>query len=770
MRVHVFAVTFALVSTPLFAQSQAPVVTAEDYARAERFLSRSTFPLVVGGTVRLAWISDDRAWYRATTADGSAFWLIDATNGSQRPAFDHAQLASALSAVADTTYDGTALPFTQIEFPSERELVFQVRQAQYVCDLDEYRCASPPASRVPPDRNVVMAPDSTRAAFIREHNLWVRDVATGVETQLTTDGIEDFGYATDNAGWTKSGRPVLVWSPDSKKIATFQHDARGVGDMYLVTTEIGHPELEAWKYPLPEDSVIFRISRVIIHVDARRVVRLQMPPDQHRSTICDHVRCGGTWADIDWAEDGSAVAFVSTSRDHKDEYVRIADAENGEVRDVFEEHVASFFESGYNAVNWRWLPKSNEFIWYSQRDNWGHLYLYDATTGELKHQVTSGDWNVLQLRRIDEEHRTLYFTGAGREPGDPYFQYFYRIGMDGSGLTLLTPDSANHSVRLSPNGAHMVDNYSTPTIPATAVLRDTDRGRVIAELSRADASQLVASGWQAPFPFTVKARDGKTDLYGLMYRPTNFDPSRKYPVINYIYPGPQSGSVGSRSFRPSRGDKQALAELGFIVVEVDAMGTPMRSKSYHAAYYGDMGDNGLPDQITMIEQLAARYPYMDLDHVGIYGHSGGGFAAADAIMRYPDFYHVAVSQAGNHDNRLYEDDWGEKWQGLLEEYEDGTTNYDNQANQLLAENLEGKLLIAHGTMDSNVPPYNTLAVVDALIAANKDFDLILFPNRRHGFGNEPYMMRRRWDYFVRHLLGAEPPVEYEFGQQRMLVP
>jgi dipeptidyl aminopeptidase/acylaminoacyl peptidase len=228
--------------------------------------------------------------------------------------------------------------------------------------------------------------------------------------------------------------------------------------------------------------------------------------------------------------------------------------------------------------------------------------------------------------------------------------------------------------------------------------------------------------------------------------------------------------VGSRSFRPSRGDKQALAELGFIVVEVDAMGTPMRSKSFHAAYYGNMGDNGLPDQMAMITQLAERYPYMDLGHVGIYGHSGGGFASADAIMRYPDFYHVAVSQAGNHDNRLYEDDWGEKWQGLLEEYEDGTTNYDNQANQLLADNLKGKLLIAHGTMDSNVPPYNTLAVVDALIAANKDFDLILFPNRRHGFGNEPYMMRRRWDYFVRHLLGVEPPAEYEFGQQRTLVP
>ncbi|MEE8135097.1 MAG: DPP IV N-terminal domain-containing protein, partial [Gemmatimonadales bacterium] len=478
MRAHVATIVFALVSTPLFAQSQPPVVTAEDYARAEQFLGRSTSPLVIGGTIRLTWISDDRAWYRATSAEGSEFRLIDAATGSQGPVFDHARLADALSAVADTTYDGRALPFTQIEFPSDSELAFQIRQTQWVCDLDEYRCASPPASRVPPDRNVVLSPDGTRAAFIREHNLWVREVTTGDETQLTTDGIEDFGYATDNAGWTKSGRPVLVWSPDSRKIATFQHDARGVGDMYLVTTEIGHPELEAWKYPLPEDSVIFRISRVIIDVDAGRMVRLQLAPDQHRSTICDHIRCGGTWADIDWAEDGSAVAFVSTSRDHKDEYVRIADAETGAVRDVFEEHVETFFESGYNTVNWHWLPKSNEFIWYSQRDNWGHLYLYDATTGEVKHQITSGDWNVLQLRRIDEENRTLFFTGAGREPGDPYFQYFYLIGMDGRGLTLLAPNSANHSVRLSPTGTYMVDSYSTPTIPAVTVLRDTDRGHV----------------------------------------------------------------------------------------------------------------------------------------------------------------------------------------------------------------------------------------------------------------------------------------------------
>ncbi|MGH7575556.1 MAG: alpha/beta hydrolase family protein, partial [Longimicrobiales bacterium] len=279
-------------------------------------------------------------------------------------------------------------------------------------------------------------------------------------------------------------------------------------------------------------------------------------------------------------------------------------------------------------------------------------------------------------------------------------------------------------------------------------------------------SGLLATGWTPPIAFTVEARDDSTDLYGLMYRPTDFDSTRTYPVINYLYPGPQSGSVGSRSFSPARGDKRALAELGFIVVEVDAMGTPSRSKSFHDAYYGNMGDNGLPDQIAMIRQLGERHPWLDLDRVGIYGHSGGGYAAADAILRYPDFYKVAVSQAGNHDNRNYEDDWGERYQGLLVENPDSTTNYDNQANQLLAENLRGKLLLAHGTMDNNVPPYNTLVLVDELIRHNKDFDLILFPNRRHGFGNEPYMTRRRWDYFVGHLMGAKPPEDYEIVEDR----
>jgi dipeptidyl aminopeptidase/acylaminoacyl peptidase len=305
-----------------------------------------------------------------------------------------------------------------------------------------------------------------------------------------------------------------------------------------------------------------------------------------------------------------------------------------------------------------------------------------------------------------------------------------------------------------------VDVWSTPDTPPTAVVRDTAGAEVMA-LEKADISKLLATGWQPPQRITVKARDGVTDLHGLLFRPTNFDASKKYPIINHIYPGPQTGSVGGRQFAPSRADTQALAELGFVVVEIDGMGTPWRSKRFHEKYYGDMGDNTLPDQVAGMKELASRFPWIDLDRAGIYGHSGGGYATAGAMFRYPDFFKVGVSQAGNHDNRNYEDDWGEKWQGLLENQAGGKSNYDNQANQLVAHQLKGKLLLAHGTMDRNVPVSNTLLVVNELIKANKDFDLILFPNRGHGFGNEPYMMRRRWDYFVTHLMGAVPPAGFE---------
>ena len=761
--------------------AQQHALTADDYARAEKFMNYNTAPLALRTGARPTWIADDRFWYRVATENGNEFILVDPTRGTRGPAFDQAKLAAALSAASGAKYEAFNLPFQQIDFSADgKSISFFVEGRPWTCDAQGNQCNPAPdgaGNRAEGQRGgrrggggfganaMATSPDGKRIAFVRDYNLWIRDAATGKETQLTTDGVKDFGYATNNAGWTKSDSPVLAWAPDSKKIATFRHDGRGVGEMYLVDTRTGHPNLQAWKYPLPGDEKIFMIERVIIDVDGNentaRVIRLKIPPDPHRSSLCDHIVCGGVWADVQWSADSAQLAFVSTSRDHKEEKLRVADAATGTVRDVLEEKVATFFESGIGRVNWRFLPASNEVIWFSERDNWGQLYLYDLQTGRLKHQITTGEGNVAQLLRVDEQNRLLYFLGVGKEKGrDPYFRHLYRISFDGKNLKLLSPEDGDHDIALSPSGRFFTDSFSKPDLPPITNLKDAD-GKLILTIEKADISRLTATGWKPPQPITVKARDGSTDLYGLMYKPTNFDPNKKYPIINHIYPGPQTGSVGGRSFSAGRGDAQALAELGFIVVEIDGMGTPWRSKKFHEAWYGNMGDNTLPDQVTGMKQLAARYPWIDIDRAGIYGHSGGGNATAAAMFSYPDFFKVGVAQAGNHDNREYEDDWAEKWQGLLTRNQDSTTNYDNQANQNIAKNLKGKLLLAHGTLDNNVPPYSTLLVVNELIKANKDFDLILFPNRPHGFGNEPYMVRRRWDYFVRHLLGAEPPREFE---------
>lgn len=753
------------------------VLTAADYAHAEKFMPYNTNPLVYGAD-RVTWLSGDHFWLRSTSPEGSEYVIVDAATGERKPAFDHAALAAALSKATGGHYDPKHLPARSLGFSDDGQAFsFVIRGNRWECTLQNYECSEKEAvsgmgfgqqneslsARIAFEHNESLSPDGQKAVFIRDYNLWVRDIPSDKETQLTTDGVKDFGYATDNAGWTYSDRPIVLWSPDSKKIATYQQDQRGDGEMYVVHTQVGHPKLEEWKYPLPGDPVVTTIQRVVIDLDGPRVVRFQMPPDQHRSTLCDDVACKpGEWSDVQWSPDSTHVAFVSTSRDHRHEQLRVADAATGEVRDVLKEDVSTFYESGNGMVDWRYLPASNEVIWFSERDNWGQLYLYDLQSGQLKSQITTGEGNVTQVLRVDEKNRVIYFLGVGKEKGrDPYFIHFYRIGFDGSNLKLLTPENANHDVTLSPSGRYFVDSYSTPDTPPVTVLRDAD-GKLIATVEKADISRLLATGWKPPVSFTVKARDGVTDLYGLMFKPTNLDETKKYSIINHIYPGPQTGSVGSRSFSASRGDCQSLAELGFVVVEIDGMGTPWRSKKFHEAYYGDMGDNTLPDQVTAMKQLAQRYSWIDINRAGIYGHSGGGFATADAMFRYPDFFKVGISESGNHDNRVYEDDWGEKWQGLLVRNPDGSTNYDDQANENIAKNLKGHLLLAHGTIDNNVPPYNTLLVVDALIKANKDFDLLMLPNERHGYADDTgYMTRRRWDYFVRYLLDAQPPHEYK---------
>ncbi|MDB5268821.1 MAG: peptidase [Hymenobacter sp.] len=757
------AATF-FVSAAASAQ-QLPTRTAEDYARAERFLSYNTQALVDHSAGQPNWLSNDRFWYRVLTAQGSEFILVDPARKTRTAAFDQAKLAAALSTASGKTYEASRLPFRTLTFsPDEKTISFAASGKSWKYDVASGQLSpdtTPAAKPSPNAENEIASPDGKLAAYIKDYNLWVRDTKTNQTTQLTTDGAKDYGYATDNAGWTTSDKPVLRWSPDSRKIATFRQDQRNAGDMYLVTTNVGHPTLKSWKYPLPGDKDIATIERVIVEVGSPKVVRFQMAPDPHRGSLSDDISSSGTFDDVDWSADGRELAFVSTSRDHKEEKIRVADAATGAVRDVFSETVATQYESGQEAINWRYLPRSKEFIWYSERDNWGQLYLYDAGTGKVKNQITKGNFVVTKLLKVDEQKRQLYFLADGREAGNPYFTHLYRIGLDGKNLTLLTPETGNHQVMLSPSGRYFVDTYSQPDKPGVTVLRGAD-GKLISTLEKTDISRLTATGWKAPTPITVKAQDGQIDLYGLMFTPTNLDPNKKYPIINYIYPGPQGGGVGSWSFASARNDNQALAELGFVVVVIEGSCNPLRSKSYHDACYGNMAENTLSDQVTGMRQLAQKYPYIDLSRAGIWGHSGGGYATAAAMFRYPDFFKVGIAESGNHENRNYEDDWAERYIGLMKTNADGTTSYDNQANAALAKNLKGKLMLAHGLMDNNVPPYNTWLVVEALSRANKSYDLVVFPNAQHGYGAySPYMMRRRWDYFIQNLAGATPPHDYD---------
>lgn len=759
-----------LALTPEAQEAYRPAeVTEADYAHAERFLSRATRSLVVGGQVTPTWQDDGQFTYPSVSASGETFMVVDPEAGTREVAFDHDAMARALSDARGEEVTADDLPFSSV-WLMEEGIGVDIDSTHWVCDLGAETCTDAGERREPDQRAAMMrrfsrtesfSPDGTRALFIRDWNLWVRNEASGEETQLTTDGTENNGYATDNAGWRKSARPIVKWSPDGRKVATQQQDEREVGKMYLVETTVGTPELQEWTYPLPGDSAVAMLRRVIIDVETGEMTPLDLAPEFHRATMGDDI----SMDDYIWSPDGSELALASTPRDHKSATIRLADAATGAVRDLFTESEDTHFES---RTGWQVLWDTREIVWYSQRTDWGNLYLYDLDTGALKNAITSGEGPVTRILRIDEDSREIWYEAMGRQPGqDPYFRHVYRTSLDGGPEVAITPDDGDHRVEIAASGDWVIDTYSRADAAPKVALRDRD-GRHIMDLEEADISALVEHGWQPPMRVQMTGPDGETDLHGLLFRPTDFDPNRKYPIVNQAYPGPQSGSIGGRAFRSSWGDRQALAELGFVVVSIDGMGTPGRSKSFHDAYYGAMGrDNTLPSQVAGMQDLAERFPWIDIDRVGIWGHSGGGFIAAGALFHYPDFFDVGVSQSGNHDQRNYEDDWGERYQGLLVGGEDGSDSYEAEANQEYAANLKGKLLLAHGMLDDNVPPYNTLLVVQALIEANKDFDLLLFPNARHGYGRDnTYMTRRRWDYFVRHLLGAEPPENYEMGSGR----
>ena len=767
-------------------QATAQTVKA-DYERAEQFLGQNSRLLVSGDAVRPVWLpGSSKFWYRNNTGAGSEFIAVDPVARTKQPAFDHSRLAAALSLAMDTAYEPAKLPFQTFEFVGDaRSIRVELDSMRsLLCDLTAYSCSRPDRPQRKPVSEV-RSPDGRWIAFVRAGNVWVKPVAGGTETQLTTDALPDYGYGTPigccdqvtSVRQKRDKRPVLVWSPDSRRIATYRADERNVKPLHLLETAQGRPILHTYRYALPGDSIVPRLEVYVLEVptavatqndgqEGARVVKSDRGAQDAVNTSCCWLVTDTLWKDGRWGS-GPTDEFFYThgQRDYKKFELIALDTRTGKSRRILEETAPTFVELNLNSggiPNWRVVNANREVIWFSERDGWGHLYLVDAATGAVKNRITEGPWIVNDLLHVDETARQVYFTARGREQGrDPYFRYLYRVGMDGRGLTLLTPEEGDHTISMPPAGSFIVDTYSRPDTLPTTVLRALD-GRVLMTLEKADATRLLARGLPLPERFTVKGRDGVTDVYGLLYRPSRFDGNARYPIIDYIYPGPQVGPIGNRTFTVSpRGDAQALAELGFFVFQVDAFGTPLRSKAFHDAYYANMGDNGIPDHIAALKQLGARYPQIDLERVGIYGHSGGGFSGTDALLRYPDFFRVAVSSAGNHDNRSYDYSWGEKYQGLVKKNPAGGDNFDSQANHQLARNLKGKLLLMYGTLDDNVHPNATLMLINELIRYNKNFDLLVFPNRNHGFAGEPYAVRRTWDYFVKHLQGREPPVDFE---------
>jgi dipeptidyl-peptidase 4 len=733
-------VLVSIVTTVAFAQTRR-AVTPADYDRATRMLAPALNGLVVGGTVDPTWLPDGRFSYVRTTLTGTENVVVDPVKKTR-------EVVAAPSAAPAAAGAGPGGRGGRGAGGRGGRGGVQITRT---CGPNVTGMTGPPPAS--------MSPDGSKAIFICDWNLWVRDVATGQDRQLTTDGAKDFGYATSNAGWVTSAATSLSWSPDGKKIATQQQDERKVGDMYLVETPVngGHPVLRAWKYPLPGDPDVAMITRVIIDVDTGKVTKLLMGPDFHRAMSEDNLDMG----EYLWSPDSTRLGFVSTDRFHKNSVAKLADTTTGEVRTLFTETEKTHVQT---RVQWQILWETNEVLWYSQRDNTAQMYLYDLKTGQPKNPITSGVGPITRIARLDKATRTMWFDAVGKEKGqDPYFTHLYKVGLDGKNQVSLTPDNGTHTTQISPDGKWIIDTYSQPDVAPETVLRDGSTGALVMPLEKADISKLLATGWKPPMPIKMTSANGKDEIYGMLFRPTNFDPNRKYPIINQAYPGPQSGSVGSRAFTAARGDKQALAELGFMVVSIDGTGTPNRSKSFTDAYYGAMGrHNTLPDQVAGMKELAKKYPWIDIDKAAMWGHSGGGFITADALLRAPfnDFFKVGIAESGNHDQRQYEDDWGERYQGPLVKNPDGTDNYSIEATQTQAAGLKGRLLLIHGTMDNNVPPYNTLLVADALIKANKDFDMILIPNSGHGFAPANWVMVQRWNYFVRHLLDADPPRNY----------
>jgi dipeptidyl aminopeptidase/acylaminoacyl peptidase len=720
-----------------------------------------------------------RFWYRNDLPGGTKeFILVDAEAGTRQPAFDHKKLAAALSKAAGKTYAADRLPFDSIEFVDTSKAVrFEVGDATWECDLSSYKCSRSgrgPVSRavgpvrsedVPDDSEAlarteslspadrppepedgkvrqrprpvqprpVRSPDGKRTAFIKEDNVWVRERG-GKEVQLSKDGTQQNSYG------------MLEWAPDSKALVAWRIEPGETKQVHLIrSSPAGGGRATLWSrpYALPGDRFTAYELNLFDIAKSKQIKPAVERTDLGRPRLR-------------WRKDGHTFTYEKHDRGHQRYRLIEVDTHTASVRNLIDEKAKTFIWSAHtesvdrSVTSLTWLQKTDELIYPSERDGWRHLYLIDFPKGKLKHQITRGEFVVRGIDRIDEDKRQVWFRASGKNPGqDPYFIHYYRVNFDGSGLTALTEGNGTHSGRYSPDGKYLIDTYSRVDLAPVTELRRTSDGKRVCQLEEADIRELKAGGWEPPEVFVTKGRDGKTDIWGIVCRPSNFDPNKKYPVVENIYAGPQ-GSFVPKSFIAGQLYSN-LTGLGFIVAKIDGMGTANRSKAFHDVCWKNLKDAGLPDRIRWHQAVAKKYPWYDITRVGIYGGSAGGQNALGALLFHPDFYKVGVAGCGCHDNRMDKASWNEQWMGypVGPQYA-ACSNVDN------AHRLRGKLLLIVGELDTNVPPESTLRVADALIRAGKDFDLVVVPNAGHGMGGA-YGMRRLQDFFVRHLHGVKPP-------------
>jgi len=707
------------------------------------------------------WFAENTCfWYRNDLSGNTKEYIVvNAERGTRQPAFDHQKLATALSKAAGTEYKAEQLPFDSIVFvDGGKKIQFTVGDTPWQCDITSYELTrvnsvqeQPSATAPRPDRsrfeeitpetiadgtNLAYdpplyldsnSPNVVWTAFIKDYNVFIRD-NNGQEVQLSRDGVEGNSYG------------MLSWSPDSKIIVASRIVPGQPQPVYLIESsprEGGRAKLRSRLYPLPGDKYttyelyVFDVAgRKGTKVDTERI-------DFYGPAI------------IRWLDDGKRFLFHKTDRGHQRFRIFMVDAQTGSTKTIFDDHPETFVNTTYDSFIY-YTEGNREIIYACERDGWKHLYLIDVELGGIKNQITKGQWVVRGVDRVDEQNRQIWFLAGGVYPGqDPYLIHYFRVNFDGTGLVALTEGNGSHSIQYSPDEKYIIDTYSRVDMAPVHELRRAADGRLVCKLEEADTSELKARGREAPEVFVAKGRDDKTDIWGIISRPKNFDPSKKYPVIEYIYAGPHSSYV-PKTFRPTSRWAD-LTDLGFIVVQMDGMGTANRSKAFHDVCWHNLGDAGFPDRILWHKAVAEKYPYYDISRVGIYGGSAGGQNSTGALLFHPEFYKVAVSSCGCHDNRMDKASWNEQWMG----YPVGP-HYAASSNIENAHRLRGKLLLIVGELDTNVPPESTMRLADALIKAGKDFDLLVVPGMGHGSGGS-YGVRRQQDFFVRHLLGIEPP-------------